>query len=125
MRLLTATIRAKLEANRGTTDAIPCLKLFNPIGAATWLACEIDPDGDTLFGLADLGFGCPEMGYFSLSEIERIHLPYGLKIERDQSFETTRTITQWADKARALESLQTTETIFTGLCAVYSSGEDS
>lgn len=120
MRLLTAEIRAKLEANRGTTDAVPVLKLFNPCGAATWLACELLEDGDTLFGLADLGFGCPELGYFSLSEIERIHLPYGLRIERDQAFETTRTITQWADKARALGSVQTAETIFTGLCSVYS-----
>lgn len=124
MRLLTAGIRAQLDSNRGTTDAIPCLKLFNPVGAATWLACELGEDGDTLFGLADLGFGCPEMGYFSLREIEAIHLPFGLKIERDQSFETKRTITEWADKARALGSLQTAETIFNGLCSVYS-GEDS
>ena len=27
---------------------------------------------DTLFGLADLGFGCPELGSFSLAEIERL-----------------------------------------------------
>ena len=43
------------------------VKLFNPLGAATWMATELDEDGDTLFGLADLGFGCPELGYFSLS----------------------------------------------------------
>jgi hypothetical protein len=52
-------------------DPVPVLKLFNPLGAATWLATELGEDGDTMFGLADLGFGCPELGYFSLSEIAR------------------------------------------------------
>lgn len=122
--LITQSIRAKLERNRGTDNAVPVLKLFNPAGAATWLAVEILEDGDTLFGLADLGFACPELGYSSLSEIQRIRLPFGLKIERDQSFETTRTITQWADKARAMGSITVAETIFTGLCSVYA-GEDS
>ena len=32
-------------------DPVPVLKLFNPCGAATWLASELDEDGDTLFGL--------------------------------------------------------------------------
>ena len=39
-------------------DPAPVVKLFNPLGAATWLATELDEDGDVLFGLADLGFGC-------------------------------------------------------------------
>ncbi|AWI86976.1 hypothetical protein C0214_00505 [Methylobacterium sp. DM1] len=42
------------------------LKLFNPLGPATWLICELDADGDTLYGLCDLGFGEPELGYVSL-----------------------------------------------------------
>jgi hypothetical protein len=56
-------------------DPVPLLKLFNPCGSATWLATELDEDGDTLFGLADLGFGCPELGSFSLSEIAAVRLP--------------------------------------------------
>src|SRR3546814_18103402 len=76
------------------------IKLFNPLGAATWLATELAEDGDTLFGLADLGFGCPELGYFSLSEIRAIRLPYGLWIERDLSFQTTFPLTIWAEWAR-------------------------
>ncbi|GAA0333453.1 hypothetical protein GCM10009087_49600 [Sphingomonas oligophenolica] len=66
MDLLTPDLRAVPLANgeaaaRGAGgsahDPIPVVKFFNPVGAATWLATELDADGDTLFGLADLGFG--------------------------------------------------------------------
>ena len=120
MTLLTPAIRAQLEANRGVENAAPVLKLFNPAGAATWLATEIGEDGDTLFGLADLGFACPELGYFSLGEIERIRLPYGLRIERDIHFESARPIMQWWEMARACGSISTAEACFSnGLAAVY------
>ena len=78
--------RAAASADQPEPDAAPLLKLFNPLGSATWLATELGEDGDTLFGLADLGFGCPELGYFSLSEIRAIRLPYGLWIERQHGF---------------------------------------
>src|SRR3546814_19613001 len=61
--------RKARAARMAGTDPCPVVKFFNPLGAATWLATELGRDGDTLFGLADLGFGCPELGYFSLSEI--------------------------------------------------------
>jgi hypothetical protein len=62
------------QGNSAEPDVAPVLKLFNPCGAATWLATELDDDDDTLFGLADLGFGCPELGSFSLCEIDRTDL---------------------------------------------------
>jgi hypothetical protein len=88
MILLPDDLRKALRANairhgialRGglaEPDFVPLLKLFNPLGASTWLASELAEDGDTLFGVADLGFGCPELGTFSLSEIAAIPLPYG------------------------------------------------
>lgn len=89
MILLTQEIRTRLLANgrsEAETDHLPVIKLFNPCGAATWLATELDGDNDTLFGLADPGFGFPELGYFSLSEISSISLPFGLTIERDLYF---------------------------------------
>lgn len=88
MILLPPDLREKLLANgadRGP-DHVPVLKLFNPCGAATWLASELYGDGDTLFGLADLGFGCPEIGVFSLTDIASIRLSYGLGIEQDLHF---------------------------------------
>ena len=75
--------RRAREAKGEPFDPVPVLKLFNPLGAATWLATELAEDDDTLFGLADLGFGCPELGSFSLSEIASVRLPFGLGIERD------------------------------------------
>lgn len=95
--------------SRGSFDPVPVLKLFNPIGAATWLASELDADGDTLFGLADLGFGCPELGSFSLSEIADLRLPLGLRIERDIGFSTAHALSAWADCARRAGSIAQAE----------------
>lgn len=81
-------------------DPLPVLKLFSPVGAATWIVTEMDADGDTLFGLADLGFGCPELGSFSLAELSSVRLPFGLSIERDEHFEPLAPLSVWADTAR-------------------------
>ncbi|MBT2188629.1 DUF2958 domain-containing protein [Sphingobium nicotianae] len=116
MILLTPDLRFALRANainhraaqrdeKPEPDPVPVLKLFNPVGAATWLATELDEDGDTLFGLADLGFGCPELGYFSLSEIASVRLPFGLCIEQDIAFATPHSLSVWADAARRTGSI--------------------
>jgi hypothetical protein len=116
MILLTPELRFALRANdiarraarqggSPESDPVPVLKLFNPIGAATWLATELGDDGDTLFGLADLGFGCPELGLFSLSEIASVRLPFGLGIERDIAFETSHPLSTWADWSRRAGSI--------------------
>jgi hypothetical protein len=90
---------------------VSIVKFFNPLGAATWLATELASDGDTLFGLADLGFGCPELGVFSLSEIAGMRLPFGLGIERDSTFETTIRLSVWAQWARRAGSIPWAETL--------------
>jgi len=120
MILLTPELRATLRANaaahraaqregRREPDPQPVVKFFNPCGAATWLATELDEDGDTLFGLADLGFGCPELGYFSLSELENLRLPFGLKIERDMDFVPAFRLSIWARLARRKGSISQVE----------------
>lgn len=78
----------------------PWLKLFNPVGAQTWLIAAIAEDGDTMYGLCDLGFGCPELGYVSLNEIENLDLPFGLKIERDTWWEPEKTLEEYYNDAR-------------------------
>jgi hypothetical protein len=88
------------EAKGEAFDPMPVVKFFNPLGAATWLATELYDDEDTLFGLADLGLGCPELGCFSLSEIAGVTLPFGLGIERDLAFSTQHRLSVWADTAR-------------------------
>lgn len=127
MILLTPQLHTALRANaisrhaceaRGERfDPVPLVKLFNPIGAATWLATELDEDGDTLFGLADLGFGCPELGSFSLSEIASVRLPYSLRIERDVAFETPQPLSFWADWSRRSGSILHAETLLRRIAA--------
>lgn len=121
MILLTPDLLSALRANDiarracGEDDARfdphPVVKLFNPVGAATWLATELYEDGDTLFGLADLGFGCPELGTFSLSEIAAVRLPYGLGIERDLGFEPRCSLSMWTQWARRADSILWAETL--------------
>ncbi len=103
MTLVPHALRTALLANGAErpTDPVPLLKLFNPLGPATWLATELGSDGDTLFGLADLGFGCPELGYFSLCEIAALRLPFGLRIARDRHFIGTCPLSVYAAAARA------------------------
>jgi hypothetical protein len=111
MLLLTQDLRARLIANglsRG--DHVPVVKFFNPVGSGTWLFSELDEDGDTLFGLCDLGFGCPETGSASLSEIAAVKLPFGLTIERDLHFDGRFPLTIYADAARLCSGITEDET---------------
>ncbi|MDH1271724.1 DUF2958 domain-containing protein [Rhizobium pusense] len=105
MILLTDELRAQLLANgrQRDTDHVPVVKFFNPLGAGVWLATELDPDGDILFGLADLGE--PELGYFSLEEMASVRLPFGPGIEGDFP------ISVWAEAAREAGSIRRAERI--------------
>lgn len=115
MILVTPEIREALRANdrarrsalakgQREPDPVPVVRFFNPVGAATWLATEIDEDG-IMFGLADLGFGTPELGSFALEEMESIRLPFGLGIERDILFEGAFPLSVYAEAARRAGSL--------------------
>lgn len=103
MILIPDDIRARLLANGAAeqeTDHVPVVKLFNPCGAATWIITEMMEDGDTLFGLADLGFGTPELGYSSLAEIESVKNPLGLGMERDLYFAARFPLSAYTEAAR-------------------------
>ena len=106
MKLLTKSIETKLRKNAaamsvtgtGGTDHKPVVKFFNPCGSATWLITEIDAN-NIMFGLCDLGTGCPELGYVCLSDLTNIRLPFGLGIERDLAFKADKTISEYAAAA--------------------------
>ena len=87
MRLLTKEIRKKLPAlfsqEEKGLDAMVVVKFFTPWTNWTWYATEFDGE-DLFFGLVD-GHE-KELGYFSLSELESVSGPAGLKIERDVYF---------------------------------------
>jgi Protein of unknown function (DUF2958) len=80
-------------------DFKPVVKLFTPDAQCTWLLTELD-DG-LLFGLCDLGLGCPELGYVSLAELSTVRGKLGLPVERDRHFVANKTISAYADEARA------------------------
>ena len=88
MELLPGEIRAVLPpiySNEAKgMDAIAPVKYFTPDSGWTWYATEFDGI-DTYFGLVS-GLEI-ELGYFSLSELEGVHGPLGLPIERDLWYE--------------------------------------
>lgn len=111
--LLTKDIRERLLKNgrlrqqsqiadQGEPDFMPVVKLFTPDAGCTWLLSEIDPENpDIGHGLCDLGLGCPELGYVSLSELASVRGKLGLPVERDRYFTATKTLSAYADEARA------------------------
>jgi hypothetical protein len=108
MDLMPDDIRARLLANGAVpqeTGHQPVVKYFDPCGAATWIITELMPaeaegvEPDILFGLCDLGFGCPELGYVSLSELRSVTGRLGLGIERDLYFKARYPLSVYAHAA--------------------------
>ena len=84
MKLLTKAIRTKLPPlyaqEKLNGKAVAYLKLFTPDSQFSFYATEYDGK-DLFFGLVD-GL-VKELGYFSLSELQKVRGPMGLPIERD------------------------------------------
>jgi hypothetical protein len=118
MELLTHAQREQLLANgraqRAAQDAgndelgfKPVVELFTPVTNAIWLLTELDADNDTAFGLCDLGLGCPELGYVSLSELASIRGRLGPLVERDLHFTADKTLSEYTQEARELDRVRT------------------
>ncbi|MCK5919903.1 MAG: DUF2958 domain-containing protein [Methylococcales bacterium] len=102
MKIATKTQMDALVKNRSVPwqERKPLIKLFGGC-AATWLVSEYDPETGCFFGLADLGFGSPELGDFSKEELEGVRFPpFNLPIERDLAFKPKMTLDAYADLAR-------------------------
>lgn len=84
-RLLPEDIARQLPPLRSQEDigenALALVKFFTPWSNWTWWASEYDPEERLFFGVVQ-GFE-REYGYFALEELEGVHGPFGLKIERD------------------------------------------
>ena len=118
MKLLTADIRQRLLRNgklrqqreqedKPEPDFWPVVKLFTPDAGCTWLLTELDPDDpDIAYGLCDLGLGHPELGSVSLPELEAVRGQLNLPVERDLYFTATKTLSAYADEARALGAIK-------------------
>ena len=106
MKLFTEEQRTKLLANgtRRGADHKPVVKLFNPCGAGTWLLSARN-SRTCGFGLADLGFGTPELGSIGLLELTEYRGPFGLGIERH--FTAVFSLSIYAEAARAYRRIGT------------------
>jgi hypothetical protein len=127
MDLMPEDIRARLLANGAMpeeTDHLPVVKYFDPCGAATWIITELMPaegDGvapDILFGLCDLGMGCPELGYVRLSELRSVRGRLGLGIERDFFFRARYPLSVYAHAAQRRGRIVESETLLAESAAI-------
>ena len=86
MKLITKELAKQIPAlysQEKNDDPTVYVKFFTPWSHWTWYATEFDGT-DTFFGLVHGQE--KEWGYFSLSELENVRGPYGLRIERDLYF---------------------------------------
>ena len=77
-------------------DPLPVVRLFTPDAHATWLLASLDPaDGDTAYGLIDLGISMPELGHIKLSDLASIVGPSRLPVLRDRYFKAVRPLSEY------------------------------
>lgn len=100
--LTTADERAALLANDEARaaghcfDPLPVVRLFTPDAHATWLLVSLDPtDGDTAYGLIDLGIGMPALGMVKLSDLASIVGPRQQSVMRDRYFQPARRLSEY------------------------------
>lgn len=100
--LTTAEQRAQLLANGETRaagqdiDPLPVVRLFTPDAHVIWLLAALEPaDGDTAWGLIDLGIGMPELGTVKLSDLAAIVGPFQQPVMRDLYFRASRPLSEY------------------------------
>lgn len=105
--LTTADERAQLLANGAvraagqSIDPLPVVRLFTPDAHATWLLAALDPaDGDTAYGLIDLGIGMPALGTVKLSDLAAIVGPQQRPVLRDLYFHAARPLSEYVRLAQ-------------------------
>ena len=90
MKLLTKELLSKLPvlySQDNTDDPMVICKFFAVWTKWTWYAIEFDGK-DLFFGYVAGDY--PELGYFTLSELQDLKGPMGLTIERDMYFKPIR-----------------------------------
>jgi hypothetical protein len=65
----------KLYSQESEEDTMIYLKFFNPAENGTWYLIEYEPKNELAFGYCVTQES--ELGYFSISELESIKLPFG------------------------------------------------
>lgn len=106
--LVTAEQRAQLLAAGAARaagqdiDPLPVVRLFTPDAHAIWLLASLDPaDGDTAWGLIDLGIGMPELGTVKLSDLAGIVGPRQRPVLSDLYFHAARPLSEYVRLAQS------------------------
>jgi hypothetical protein len=106
MTFITDQQRTEMLAHgaaRSRGDAIdpyPVVKLHTLDAGAVWLLTELDADGDRAYGLIDAGTGFPELGHVSLSALEAMRGPQGLRIAVDPHFKPHQPLSAYVADAK-------------------------
>ena len=106
MTLLTDEQRTQMLANgvarvRGEAiDPFPVVKLHTLDAGAVWLLASLAADGDQAYGLCDAGTGFPELGAVSLSALEGVHGPRGMRIVTDPQFKPRQSLSAYVAEAK-------------------------
>ena len=100
--LITDEERAQMLANGRARaaaqafDPLPVVRLFTPDAHATWLLAALNPtDGDSAWGVMDVGIGMPELGEIRLSDLASIVGPNKLPVRRDRYFHAVRPLSEY------------------------------
>ena len=103
-RQLLAHGQARAEGQ--DVDPLPVVRLFTPDAHATWLLVALNPaDGDTAYGLIDLGISMPELGHVKLSDLASIVGPRQQPVMRDRFFQPVRPLSEYLRLAQANGSI--------------------
>ena len=112
MNLITETQQIELLANGSAAlearrlgvdfDPKPVVKFFTPHGYCRWLLTELNPHGgDWAYGLYDLGFGFPQLGFVTLRELATLQGKPALPVVRDRYFVADRPLSAYAHDAQS------------------------
>ena len=105
MAFLTDQQRREMLANGAARaygnadDPLPVVKLHTLDAHASWLLTDLADDGDTAFGLIDMGLGTPELGYVRLSVLASIVGPNQIPVRVDPHFKPRCTLSAYAADA--------------------------
>ena len=97
MKLLTKDITKRLPPLYSTSDKAPedvsvVVKFFNPAGDSTFYGTEYCPVQKIFFGFVFHSLRDGELGYFSLDELSSVRASFGLKIERDDWWNSSKSL---------------------------------